>query len=551
MKKAAHRKSPPKQRRKDGARRKSPAWAAAAQPRSGHASGAARRSGGATPARHGGRPASSRPRSSLAIPLSLFDAATARGSSVAIAVAGRYSREDREAFALLLMPFLLLAAMIAVSSGVRLDRAVEPIFAGRDQPITEPQHMPPRPTTVVRPVAPSVEVRDVGGATDAVAAAISPPRSVAASSHPGLPLEVRSAQIERELAAATPPDAGATSAPPTLARPAVSRSVAAHASPVETAEPAPPQDLALAAIPGDRTAMLDLSSVENLPPTSGGQPLVSARTEPSAGDDPRCSIEAAAAAFRSGFPAPDFGAAASGAEFGLRLSAAALRQLDSFTIYDDAYRRISYPMGDVDGLYGVCTDVVIRAYRDLGVDLQVAVQKSRVGSGDTNIDHRRTETLRRFFQRAGESLPVSTFAEDYAPGDIVTYDRPQNSGSRSHIAIVTDVIGPTGAPMIVHNRGWGAQLEDALFVDRITGHYRYAAPPVDPSPVAGAAKSPSAGKGKPLLRPAKSRRFETAGPPRQAAPGRSTGSPRRAADTASAVTEANLTGRPAAGAIRR
>jgi uncharacterized protein YijF (DUF1287 family) len=161
--------------------------------------------------------------------------------------------------------------------------------------------------------------------------------------------------------------------------------------------------------------------------------------------------------------------------FGQRLAKAARRQLGEFTVYNDAYRRIAYPHGDVSRLYGVCTDVVIRAYRDVGIDLQVAVQEARVGSGDRSIDHRRTETLRRFFQRAGTSLPITTFAEDYLPGDIVTYARPQNTGtaSRSHIALVADMIAPSGRPMIVHNRGWGPQLEDALFVDRITGHYRY------------------------------------------------------------------------------
>jgi len=164
--------------------------------------------------------------------------------------------------------------------------------------------------------------------------------------------------------------------------------------------------------------------------------------------------------------------------FGQRLAAASRRQLGEFIIYNDAYRRISYPRGDVPKLYGVCTDVVIRAYRDLGIDLQVAVHNAHVGSGDRSIDHRRTETLRRFFQRAGESLPITSFPEDYLPGDIVTYARPQNTGtaSRSHIAMVADMVAPSGRPMIVHNRGWGPQLEDALFVDRITGHYRYSGP---------------------------------------------------------------------------
>ena len=75
---------------------------------------------------------------------------------------------------------------------------------------------------------------------------------------------------------------------------------------------------------------------------------------------------------------------------------------------------------------------------------------------------------------------MTDFAEDYQPGDVVTYHRPQNQHSRSHIAIVSDRLGPSGRPMIVHNRGWGPQLEDGLFVDEITGHYRRGAPRPDP-----------------------------------------------------------------------
>jgi hypothetical protein len=123
--------------------------------------------------------------------------------------------------------------------------------------------------------------------------------------------------------------------------------------------------------------------------------------------------------------------------------------------------------------YGACTDVVIRAYRSLGIDLQQLVHEARLGSGDTSVDHRRTEVLRKFFTRYGESLPVSPFPEDYLPGDIVTYERPFSRVSRAHIAIVAEALAPSGRPMIVHNRGWGPQLEDALFADRITGHYRF------------------------------------------------------------------------------
>ncbi len=159
--------------------------------------------------------------------------------------------------------------------------------------------------------------------------------------------------------------------------------------------------------------------------------------------------------------------------FGLALAASARRQLQSFVIYNDRYTRLKYPMGDVHPMYGVCTDVIIRAYRDLGIDLQELVQTTKTGSGDPNIDHRRVDTLRKFFSRFGESLPISSFAEDYKPGDIVSYWRPQNRHSRTHIAVVSDQTGPSGRPLIIHNRGWGPQQEDGLFVDAITGHYRF------------------------------------------------------------------------------
>ena len=162
--------------------------------------------------------------------------------------------------------------------------------------------------------------------------------------------------------------------------------------------------------------------------------------------------------------------------FGLMLANAALAETEDLVVYTDKYRDIGFPMGDVPALYGVCTDVIVRAYRALGIDLQALVHKARLGTGDPSIDHRRTEVLRRFFESEGQSLPVTSFAENYRPGDIVTYYRPQNQRTRAHIAIVSSVMAPSGRLMIVHNRGWGPQLEDALFVDEITGHYRYRGP---------------------------------------------------------------------------
>ncbi len=166
--------------------------------------------------------------------------------------------------------------------------------------------------------------------------------------------------------------------------------------------------------------------------------------------------------------------ASSGTDFGAALAAAARRQTSHLVFYNPAYTKIGYPMGDVPRYFGVCTDVVVRAYRALGIDLQVLVHKAGVGSGDTSIDHRRVDTLRRFFARAGRSLPTSSNPADYKPGDIVTYSMPNGWFSKTHIAIVAAEKTLTGVPLVIHNRGWGVESEDWLFAEKITGHYRYA-----------------------------------------------------------------------------
>jgi uncharacterized protein YijF (DUF1287 family) len=161
------------------------------------------------------------------------------------------------------------------------------------------------------------------------------------------------------------------------------------------------------------------------------------------------------------------------ARFGRAVAQAARTQTDGFLIYNPRYVTLAYPRGDTPPLYGVCTDVVIRAYRALGIDFQELIHTARVGRGDPSIDHRRVEIIRRFLERHGTKLETSEFAEDYRPGDIVTYHRPEGRTSQHHIAIVSDVMAPSGRPLVVHNRGWGPQLEDALFADQITGHYRF------------------------------------------------------------------------------
>lgn len=167
-----------------------------------------------------------------------------------------------------------------------------------------------------------------------------------------------------------------------------------------------------------------------------------------------------------------------------RLIAAALEQTRSSVTYDGSYRRIAYPGGDVPESIGVCTDVVIRAYRKVGVDLQVKVHEDMrrafrsypqswgLGGPDSNIDHRRVPNLQTFFHRAGARLVASRDPSGYRPGDLVTWMLPR---SLPHIGVVTGERSSAGTPLVVHNIGHGPQLEDVLFSFPITGHYRYSA----------------------------------------------------------------------------
>jgi len=159
--------------------------------------------------------------------------------------------------------------------------------------------------------------------------------------------------------------------------------------------------------------------------------------------------------------------------FGVRLANAALSQRWIPTLYYPSYMKISYPNGDVPIYLGVCTDVVVRAYRALGIDLQKRVHRAGIGSGDRNIDHRRVRVLRQFFARYGRSLSTAKDPKLYKPGDIVTYYVPDGNFSKTHIAIVTQYKTYDGVPLVVHNRGYSVQLENWLFARKITGHFRF------------------------------------------------------------------------------
>jgi uncharacterized protein YijF (DUF1287 family) len=168
------------------------------------------------------------------------------------------------------------------------------------------------------------------------------------------------------------------------------------------------------------------------------------------------------------------------------LESAAMGRISESVIYDGAYFSISYPNGDVPSNIGVCTDVIIRSYRKLGIDLQKRLHEDLkenfssypskriwgLSKPDTNIDHRRVPNLRAFFSRQGSELPISSSGTDYKVGELVTWVLP---GNLPHIGIVTSKKSIDGQrPLIVHNIGQGPVLEDMLFDFQITGRYRYA-----------------------------------------------------------------------------
>lgn len=151
------------------------------------------------------------------------------------------------------------------------------------------------------------------------------------------------------------------------------------------------------------------------------------------------------------------------------------------TGYDPSYVQLEYPRGDVPISTGVCSDVVVRAFRDVGVDLQVRVhedmaehfsaypKKWGLTRPDRNIDHRRVPNLQKYFTRQGDSRKVTRRGADYWPGDVVTW----SVEGLPHIGIVARTPTPDGARFLVtHNIGAGAQTEDVLFAYPITGHYR-------------------------------------------------------------------------------
>jgi len=169
--------------------------------------------------------------------------------------------------------------------------------------------------------------------------------------------------------------------------------------------------------------------------------------------------------------------------FPLKVAAGAEARAKKAEIYDPAYVKLAYPMGDVPDDRGVCGDTVIRAFRHAGVDLQVEVhQDMKANFGvypkalglkrpDPNIDHRRVPNLETFFRRKGGALPLSKRAADYLPGDIVSWRL--TGTTLPHIGVVTRKKTLLGEPILAHNIGAGTQEEACLFNWTMTGHFRF------------------------------------------------------------------------------
>ena len=161
----------------------------------------------------------------------------------------------------------------------------------------------------------------------------------------------------------------------------------------------------------------------------------------------------------------------------------AIAQAGVTTSYDPSYVALDYPGGDVPEQTGVCSDVVVRAFRKAGIDLQKEIHEDMIAarsdyptkwgaiSPDANIDHRRVLNLMAYFRRHGKSLPISYDADDYQPGDIVAWELTTGI---DHIGIVTNILSDSeDRYRIIHNIGAGTRVEDVLFDWTIKGHYRF------------------------------------------------------------------------------
>ena len=174
--------------------------------------------------------------------------------------------------------------------------------------------------------------------------------------------------------------------------------------------------------------------------------------------------------------------AASTISSGDKLAVDAKKQIGVTVSYDPTYRKLSFPRGDVPQETGVCTDVVVRAYRLQNIDLQQLINVDMTSNfsaypqiwglkaTDKNIDHRRVPNIETYLKRHGQTLSI-TDKGSFQTGDIVSWRLP--NGNLPHIGIVSDKKASDGTPLIIHNIGRGTREENILFAYPIKGHFRY------------------------------------------------------------------------------
>ncbi len=164
---------------------------------------------------------------------------------------------------------------------------------------------------------------------------------------------------------------------------------------------------------------------------------------------------------------------------GAKIAAAAEAQIGKTIRYDPAYVRLDYPGGDLELERGVCTDVVIRALRAVEIDLQQRVHEDMhdafsaypdlwgLRKPDRNIDHRRVPNLETWMRRQDWTLDPQS--AQWQAGDLVSWRLPDG---RPHIGVLSAQVNAAGTPLVVHNIGVGAKLEDVLHAWPIVGAFR-------------------------------------------------------------------------------
>lgn len=162
-----------------------------------------------------------------------------------------------------------------------------------------------------------------------------------------------------------------------------------------------------------------------------------------------------------------------------KLVQAARNQIGKTVFYDGSYERLSYPMGDVPINKGVCTDVVIRALRETGIDLQELIHTDMTENfsqypnnwglkrPDPNIDHRRVPNIIKYYERQGKTQPLPVRLTNIKPGDFFAWLLPNG---RPHIAVISKIKGKK--VYMIHNIGAGAEEEQIVYNWQIIAHIR-------------------------------------------------------------------------------